>query len=122
VRNGDAGLRREADRRGRRQEPKEGPCLGSESRLLGCLGPERGSTVVAVVTPERAEIAQDRRDQLSTGKAGIAIEHTAKDRNRRALAKGGSPASWGGDSRTFRRREIAPLAELAGASVLRRSL
>ena len=53
------------------------------------------------MTPERTVVAQDRRDEVSTGKAGIAIEHGAKDRNRGAPAEGGSPASWSGDSRTF---------------------
>ena len=47
------------------------------SRLLGCLGPERSSTVPAVVTPQGAGGAEDRRNQLSTGKAGVAIEHAA---------------------------------------------
>jgi hypothetical protein len=41
---------REQTAEGRRQEPGS-PYLAKGSRLLGCLGPERSSTVQAVVTP-----------------------------------------------------------------------
>jgi len=70
-------LRGEQAREGRRQELDECPYLDGASRLLGCLGPERSSTVPAVVTPQGAGGAEDRRYQLSTGKAGVAIEHAA---------------------------------------------
>lgn len=77
-------LRREPKRRSRRQEPKEGSCHGSESRLLGCLGPELSSTVAAVVTPQRAGGTEDGLRRRSTGKAGITIEHGPKIASLRA--------------------------------------
>ena len=85
---------------GLRQKPQSGSCLSDESRLLDYAGPERSSTELRVVTPQRLGRAEDGAVDVSTGRAGIAIEHAAQDRSARRLAKYGSPASWGSVSRT----------------------
>jgi hypothetical protein len=86
------------------QELKEGSCPGKESRLLG-RRPERmrldghaGRDTVG------GRVAAALRYAVSTGKAGIAIEHGAKADTAGPEAECGSPASWGAASRTSRAR------------------
>src|SRR5262245_36364443 len=84
----------------RGQELKEGSRPGKESRLLDRRPERRKLDGYAGRDTVEGRAAAARRDAVSTGRAGIAIEHDAKGRTRRRAAECGSPAFEGGASRT----------------------